>query len=109
MSENYAKTIFSTQYSKNERMRQSAKSRPLVMAEINALLSMNFNNEPLYPSIELFYSQEYIAATANGLAISEIEKIQKFRPGTDAEVNMLYSDIHAREDKVESAGAPSDS
>jgi hypothetical protein len=109
MTENYAKTMFSSQYSKNERMRQSAKSRPLVMSEINALLAMFFNNEPMYESIELFYTEEYKTAVKNDIAISEIEKIQKFRPGTDAEVNMLYSDIHAREDKVDSAGAPADS
>jgi hypothetical protein len=101
--------MFSSQYSKNERMRQSAKSRPLVMSEINALLAMYFNNEPMYESIELFYTEEYKTAVKNGVSISEIEKIVRFRPGTDAEVNMLYSDIHAREDKIESAGAPSDS
>ena len=109
MAENYAKTIFSAQYSKNERMRQSAKSRPLVMAEINALLSMNFNNEPMYQSIELFYSEEYKTAVTNEVATSEIEKIEKYRPGTDAEVNLLYSDIHAREDKIEAPGSSTDS
>ncbi len=108
MAENYAKSMFSSQYSKLERMRENAKSRPLNMSEINALLSMRFNNEPIFESIELFYTEEYMAALKNGAPVTELEKICKFRPGLDAEVNMLYSDIHAREDQIEISSASSD-
>jgi len=41
----------------------------------------------------------------NNVNAAELDKIVKFRAGTDEEINLLYSDIHAREDKVEMSGA----
>jgi hypothetical protein len=108
MGEAYVKTLFSLKLSKLEHLRRDAKSRPLTMSEINLLMSMHFNGNPIFESIEMFYNEEYKTALSNGTSISELDKMQKFRPGTDAEVNMLYSDIHSREDKIEISSTASD-
>ena len=105
MSETFAKSTFPSQYAKLEKQRENAKNRPLAMSEINVLLLMGYNNKPLYESIDLFYTEEYREALKNNVNAAELDKIVKFRAGTDEEINLLYSDIHAREDKVEMSGA----
>lgn len=101
MSESVARRFFPKETGKVENQRKSAVSRPLKMKEINTLMSMRFNNEPLFESIELFYSDEYKKAIQNGTANDELEKIEKYRSATETEANLLFSDIHAREEKVE--------
>ena len=82
-------------------------SNPLTMQEINSLLSMRINNEPVFKSVELFYSDEYKKAIAEQKSSIELEKIQRFRPAVASEANFLYNDIHARDQKVQySSGNP---
>ncbi len=108
MANDFAKSQFPSLYAKVERLRQNSKNRPLTMSEINTLLSMRFNNEPVFDSIELFYTDEYKKALASNAPAADLEKIDKFRPATDREVNLIYSDIHAREDKIEMSGSSSE-
>ncbi|NLD95406.1 MAG: hypothetical protein GX639_22370 [Fibrobacter sp.] len=108
MANDFAKSQFPSLYAKVERQRQNSKNRSLTMPEINALLSMRFNNEPVFDSIELFYTEEYKNALESNVPVAELEKIGKFRPATEREVNLLYSDIHAREDKIEMSGSSPD-
>lgn len=100
MTETYAKTTFPGQYAKLERMRQNARSRPLTMKEINSLMSMKFNNQPIFESIELFYSDEYKKALESKTPVAELEKMKRFRNATESEANLLYTDLHAREDSL---------
>lgn len=99
-----AKTWFPKEYGKVEKKRQEALARPLSMQEINTLLSMRHNNEPLYEGIEAFHSDEYLKAVEDGKNSAELEKLQRFRPATAKEANLLYSDIHARDEKTEYTG-----
>jgi hypothetical protein len=108
MANDFAKSQFPAQYAKIERLRQNAKSRPLTMSEINVLLSMRFNNEPIFESIEIFYADEYKNAMSANSPATDLEKMVKFRSATEREANFLYSDIHAREDKIEMTGSSSE-
>jgi hypothetical protein len=108
MANDFAKSQFPSQYAKVERQRQGTKNRPLTMSEINTLLSMRFHNEPVFESIELFFTEEYKTALNTNSSASDLEKIAKFRSATDREANLLYSDIHAREEKIEMAGSSSE-
>ena len=110
MPESFAKTIFPSLYTKLEKEKQSARSKPLTMAAINTLLAMRFNNKPLFPSIELFYSEEYRDALQKGVSPAELEKIETFRLPAENELNQLYCDIHARDDMAQysSSGNQSD-
>jgi hypothetical protein len=108
MANDFAKSQFPSQYAKVERMRQNAINRPLTMSEINVLLSMRFHNEPVFESIELFYTDEYKKALSENTSATDLEQMAKFRPATEREVNLLYSDIHAREDKIEMSGSSSE-
>lgn len=105
MSGNYAKTNFPSQYGKLEKMRQDARNRPLTMKEINILLLMTFNNKPFFESIDFFYNDQYKEALKNNVQTSELDNMVKFRNATEEEINLLYSDIHAREEKIEMPGA----
>ena len=98
MADSVARTFFSSLTSKLEKKRQNAMSEPLKMTEISVLLAMRFNNKPIYDSIELFYTEEYRKALETHTGPSELEKIIKFRPATQEEANLLFSDIHAREE-----------
>lgn len=104
MAESIAKQFFPKQFSKIERNRSAAQSRPLTMAEINSLLSMRINNKPVFESIEMFYSQEYKKARETGANSIELEKIVRFRHATAEEANLLYNDIHFREEKTSKSG-----
>lgn len=108
MANDFAKSQFPSQFAKVERQRQGTKNRPLTMSEINVLLSMRFHNEPVFESIELFFTDEYKKALSTNTSVADLEKIEKFRTATDREANLLYSDIHAREDKIEISGSSSD-
>ena len=99
MAESIAKNSFPALFGKLEKMKNAALNAPLSMSDINTLLSMHFNNEPLYPSIDAFYSEEYLKAEENGVSIEELEKIERFRKPTKEEVNTLYCDIHVRDEK----------
>lgn len=99
MSESIAKELFPGLLSKIEKKRSTAQSRPLTMPEINSLLSMRFNNKPLFESVESFYSPEYIEAREKGMSSAELEEIVRFRSATPEEANLLYNDIHFREEK----------
>ena len=101
MSESVAKRFFPKELGKIESQKRSIISRPLKMKEINTLLSMRFNNEPLFKSIEHFYSDEFKKALQSGIGNDELEKIEKYRNATETEANLLYCDIHAREEKLE--------
>jgi hypothetical protein len=98
MADSVARSFFSSQLSKLERRREAALSAPLRMSEISALLAMRFNNKPMFESIELFYTDEYKKALADHQDPSELEKITKFRPAKPEEANLLFSDIHSREE-----------
>lgn len=104
MAQSHAKTFFPALYAKIDKKKQAARDEPLSMADINTLLSMQFNNEPLYPSIEVFHSDEYTAALGNGTPVAELEKIVRFRKPTESELNLLYCDIHARDEKEKYSG-----
>lgn len=99
MAGSIARTYFPSQLSKLEKRRQAVMSGPLSMNAINSLLSMKFNNKPLFDSIENFYTEEYKAALKNHSDPSELEKVEKFRPATNEEANLLFTDIHAREER----------
>ena len=105
MAESNAKTFFPALYGKLEKKKQAARNAPLTMADINTLLSMHFNNKPLYPSIEEFYSEEYKKALQEGVDPVELEKLQRFRHPTENELNQLYSDIHVREEPSSGSSA----
>lgn len=98
MADSVAKTFFPSLLSKLEKKRQETLSAPLKMTEIAVLLSMRFNNKPLFESVEMFYSDEYKKALADHLEPSELEKITKFRTATQEETNLLFSDIHSRDE-----------
>lgn len=103
MAETNAKIFFPGLYAKLEKKRQAVSAEPMSMANINILLSIQFNNKPVYPTIDIFYSDAYKQALESGASSVELEKIPRFRLPTDREVNLLYSDIHAREEKIEYA------
>jgi hypothetical protein len=100
----FVKSVFSSEYGKLEKKRSAALLRPLQIQEINSLLSLRFNNTPIFESIEEFYSEEYKKALQENKSPSELEQIERFRKGTQREINLLYCDIHAREQKFEYTG-----
>ena len=104
MAESLAKTFFPKLYSKLEKRRQAVRDEPLAMADITTLLTMHFNNKPLYQSIDEFYSDEFRQGLEKGIAIAELEKLPRYRKPTDEEVNLLFCDIHSREEKANYEG-----
>lgn len=105
MSESFAKTTFPKLYSKIEKSRQNVLTRPLRMKDINTLLSIRISGKPLFEEIDNFYSDEYKKALEEKRSIAELEKIEKFRTATAQEANLLYNDLHVREEKEEYTGA----
>ncbi|MCX7726383.1 MAG: hypothetical protein N2053_05995 [Chitinispirillaceae bacterium] len=100
-SEMISRTQFASKYRKIQKKREELRDRPLKMEEIAILLSIRFNNKPLFPSIEVFYTDEYKEALKKGVSGSELEKIEPFRKATEEEINLLFCDIHTREEKLE--------
>ena len=96
--------FFPKNLAKTERLRADATGRPLTSDRIASLLSMRFNRQPLYASIDEFYTPEYKEALQAGAPPSELSKIGRYREPTPKEVNLLYCDIHAKEKLYESSG-----
>lgn len=94
-------TQFASKYRKLQKKREELHNRALTMDEVAILLSIRFNNKPLFPSIEFFYTEEYKEALKKGLSGTELEKIKQLRKATEEEINLLYCDIHTREEKIE--------
>ena len=105
MPEPIAKIHYPSLYNKLEKKKQAARSAPLSMPDINTLLSMQFNNKPLFQSIEDFYSEEYLQALKSGVTGAALETMQRFRKPTEEELNLLYCDIHVREEKEQYTGS----
>ncbi len=105
MSESIAKIYFPSLFNKLQKKKQAVRNVPLTMNEINTLMNMYFNNKPLFPSIETFYTDEYMEALKRGAPCSELERIQRFRRPTEKELNLLYNDIHEREEKEQYTGS----
>ncbi|MDR0331211.1 MAG: hypothetical protein LBH93_05835 [Chitinispirillales bacterium] len=98
MKQEYAAEFFPKKLAKVERMRDEALNRALSSDHIASLLSIRFNREPLYKSAEDFYTPEYAKALAAGAAPAELSEIQRYRNPSPKEVNLLYSDIHSKEE-----------
>lgn len=98
MAESIARTFFPKLYSKLEKRKQAAHNMPLSSSDISTLLNMQFNNTPLYQSIDDFYSDEYRQGIKDGRTTTEQDKIPRYRPPTEEEINLIYCDIHSRED-----------
>jgi len=101
MKREYASEFFPKQLAKIERKRAEALDRALTSERIASLLSLRFNRGPLYKSVEDFYTPEYAEALNSGVSPSELSKIPHYRNPTQKEVNLLYSDIHAKEQLYE--------
>jgi len=101
MGREYAAEFFPKQFAKTERKRADALDKPLTSERIASLLSLRFNREPLYKSVDDFYSPEYAEALKSGVSPSELSQIQRYRNPTQKEVNLLYSDIHSKEQLYE--------
>jgi len=104
MEHKFAEKFFPKNLGRVERRRTDALSRPLNGDQIAILLSMRFNRKPLYVSIEEFYSPEYRSALESGTAPAELSEVVRYRCPTPKEVNMLFSDIHAKEKVYEATG-----
>lgn len=101
MKREYAAEFFPKQLAKTERKRADAVERALSGEHIASLLSLRFNREPLYRSIEDFYTPEYADALKSGVPPSDLSKIPRYRNPTPKEVNLLYSDIHSKDQLYE--------
>jgi len=100
-----AQDFFPKKLAKIERKRAEALDKPLGSEQIASLLSIKFNREPLYGSIEDFYTEDYRGAIKEGKAPAELEKITRYRNPTQKEVNLLYNDIHAKEQIIEASNS----
>ncbi|MFP4013581.1 MAG: hypothetical protein ACLFVQ_05810 [Chitinispirillaceae bacterium] len=89
------------QFSRLEKKREEARKRPLTGGEITTLLSMRFNGEAVYGSIEDFYSEKYRAALESGASSGDLEEADRYRAPTQKEINLLYCDVHARDEALE--------
>lgn len=105
MAEELAKSLFSSLYNVTEKKRQKTASEPFSQKDINTLMSIYINKEPLYPAMELFYSEEYTQALEKGITGEELEKICRFRKPNESELNLLFCDIHMREEKANYSGS----
>ncbi|MDR0308259.1 MAG: hypothetical protein LBI42_15705 [Chitinispirillales bacterium] len=98
-----AHDFFPKKLAKTLKQREEALGRPLSSEQIASLISMKFNREPLYTSIEDFYTEDYRGALKEGKPPAELEKIKRYRNPTQKEVNLLYNDIHAKEWIIEAS------
>ena len=98
MKQEYAAEFFPRKLSQIERKRDEALGRPLSSDHIATLLSLRINREPLYKSVEDFYTPEYAEAIKAGMPPAELSEIRRYREPTSKEVNLLYSDIHSKEE-----------
>jgi hypothetical protein len=98
MKREYAAEFFPKQLSNIEKKRAEATGKPLTSERIASLLSLRFNREPLYKSVEDFYTPEYAEALKSGVPPAQLSDIPRYRNPTQKEVNLLYGDIHAKEE-----------
>ena len=105
MAQNFASVFFPKKFAKTERKRAEALDRALVGEQIASLLTMRFNRDPLYQSIEDFYSPEYAEALRSGASPAELSGIGRYRRPTEKEVHLLFSDIHAKDQMYEVSGS----
>jgi hypothetical protein len=98
MKREYAAEFFPKLLLNTERKRAEALEKPLTSDRIASLLSLRFNREPLYKSVEDFYTPEYAEALKSGAPPAELSGIPRYRNPTQREANLLYSDIHAKEE-----------
>jgi hypothetical protein len=101
MTQEYAAEFFPKQFSKTERKREEASAKALTSERIASLLSLRFNREPLYKSVEDFYTPEYADALKSGVSPAELSNIPRYRIPTPKEVNLLYCDIHSKDQLYE--------
>ncbi len=101
MKREYAAEFFPKQTAKTERNRAEALDKPLTSERIASLLSLRFNREPLYKSMDDFYTPEYSEALMSGVSPAELSQIPRYRNPTQKEVNLLYGDIHSKEQLYE--------
>jgi hypothetical protein len=101
MTQEYAAEFFPKQLSKTEKKRAETLEKPLTSERIASLLSLRFNREPLYKSIDDFYTPEYADALKSGVSPSELSQIPRYRNPTPKEVNLLYCDIHSKDQLYE--------
>jgi len=101
MKREYAAEFFPKQSAKMDRKRVEASDKALTSERIASLLSLRFNREPLYKSVEDFYTPEYAEALMSGVSPSELSNIPRYRNPTPKEVNLLYSDIHSKDQLYE--------
>jgi len=101
MKQEYAAEFFPKQLSKTERKRNEALEKPLTSERIASLLSLRFNREPIYKSVEDFYTPEYAEALKSGVPPTELSQIIRYRNPTQKEANLLYSDIHSKDQLYE--------
>jgi len=101
MKQEYGAEFFPKQSAATERKRAEALDRALTSERIASLLSLRFNREPLYKSVDDFYTPEYVEALSSGVSPSELSKIPRYRNPTQKEVNLLYSDIHSKDQLYE--------
>lgn len=92
--------FYPKEFKKLEKKRSEAQNRALISEEIASLLSMRFNGELMYEGIESFYSDDYKKALEDEVSSSELDKIEKYRAPTPKEINLLYCDVHAREEAL---------
>ncbi|MCL2219506.1 MAG: hypothetical protein FWC23_05730 [Chitinispirillia bacterium] len=104
MERRYAEEFFPKNFAKIERRRAETLENGLNSDQIASLLSMRFNREPLYKSVEEFYTPDYLKALSDGLPAAELAKVHRYRQPTEKEVNMLFSDIHSKEKMYEATG-----
>jgi hypothetical protein len=105
--QNSAAIFFPKNLAKTERKRSDALDKPLNSEQIASLLSMKFGREPLYKSIDDFYTPEYKSALEAGAAPAELSEIGRYRNPTQQETNLLYCDIHAKDQIYDCGGASS--
>jgi len=101
MKQEYAAEFFPKQFSKTERKREETAGKALTSERIASLLSLRFNREPIYKSVEDFYTPEYAEALKSGVSPSELSQIPRYRNPTQKEVNLLYCDIHSKDQLYE--------
>jgi len=104
MEHKFAEKFFAKNLAKTGRRRNEALQRGLGSEQIASLLSMRFNREPVYKSINDFYTPEYAQAVESGAPPADLAKLPKYRHPTAREVNLLYSDIHSKEKMYEATG-----
>ncbi|MDR3012876.1 MAG: hypothetical protein LBU70_06665 [Chitinispirillales bacterium] len=105
MGQKFAAAFFPKKLARIEKRRANSLDVALTSEQIASLFSMRFNRKPLYQSIEDFYAPEYAEALRAGAAPAELAKIKRYRGPTQKEVNLLFNDIHAKEEIYECSGS----